>query len=107
MIRDTVMNSDDFDPLTDLLIGEAVLSLLKSKGPISQQALIGKLQAMQAGEMDSKRRNALGRIIDEISNRVARRSKKINLGTSGAKNNWAEQNALLGSPPRPGTNKIH
>lgn len=44
MIRDTVMNSDDFDPLTDLLIGEAVLSLLKSKGPISQQALIGKLQ---------------------------------------------------------------
>lgn len=23
MIRDTVMNSDDFDPLTDLLIGEA------------------------------------------------------------------------------------
>jgi hypothetical protein len=107
MIRDTVMNSDDFDPLTDLLIGEAVLSLLKSKGPISQQALIGKLQAMQAGEMDSKRRNALGRIIDEISNRVARRSKKITLGTSGAKNNWAEQNALLGSPPRPGTNKIH
>ena len=59
MIRDTVMNSDDFDPLTDLLIGEAVLSLLKSKGPISQQALIGKLQAMQAGEMDSKRRNGV------------------------------------------------
>lgn len=107
MIRDTVMNNDDFDPLTDLLIGEAVLSLLKNKGPISQQALIDKLQTMQAGEMDTKRRNALGRIIDEISNRVARRSKKITLGTSGAKNNWAEQNALLGSPPRHGTNKIH
>ena len=107
MIRDTVMNSDDFDPLTDLLIGEAVLSLLKSKGAISQQALIDKLQAMQAGERDTKRRNALGRIIDEISNRVARRSKKITLGTSDAKNNWAEQTTLLGSPSRPGTNKIH
>lgn len=50
MIRDTVMNHNDYDPLTDVLIGEAVLSLLKSKGPISKQALIGKLQAMQAGE---------------------------------------------------------
>ncbi|STV77248.1 Uncharacterised protein [Klebsiella michiganensis] len=26
MIRDTVMNRNDYDPLTDLLIGEAVLS---------------------------------------------------------------------------------
>lgn len=42
MIRDTVMNRNDYDPLTDLLIGEAVLSLLKNKGPISKQALIGK-----------------------------------------------------------------
>lgn len=73
MIRDTVMNHNDYDPLTDVLIGEAVLSLLKSKGPISKQALIGKLQAMQAGEQDNKRRNAIGRIIDEISNMVARR----------------------------------
>lgn len=32
MIRDTVMNRNDYDPLTDLLIGEAVLSLLKNKG---------------------------------------------------------------------------
>lgn len=77
MIRDTVMNRNDYDPLTDLLIGEAVLSLLKSKGPISKQALIVKLQAMQAGEQDKKRRNALGRIIDEISNMVARRGKTI------------------------------
>lgn len=52
MIRDTVMNRNDYDPLTDLLIGEAVLSLLKNKGPISKQALIGKLQAMRAGEQD-------------------------------------------------------
>lgn len=107
MIRDTVMNNDDYDPLIDLLIGEAVLSLLKSKGPISQQALIDKLQAMQAGEVDTKRRNTLGHIIEEISNRVSRRGKKITLGTPDAKNNWAEQTTLLGSPSRPGTNKIH
>ena len=107
MIRDTVMNRNDYDPLTDLLIGEAVLSLLKSKGPISKQALIGKLQAMQAGEQDKKRRNALGRIIDEISNMVARRGKNNTVGTSGAENNWDEPNSLLGSPQLPGANKIH
>ena len=84
MIRDTVMNHNDYDPLTDVLIGEAVLSLLKSKGPISKQALIGKLQAMQAGEQDNKRRNAIGRIIDEISNMVARRGNNKTVGTSGA-----------------------
>ena len=38
MIRDTVMNRNDYDPLTDLLIGEAVLSLLKNKGPIREGA---------------------------------------------------------------------
>ena len=107
MIRDTVMNRNDYDPLTDVLIGEAVLSLLKNKGPISKQALIGKLQAMQAGEQDKKRRNALGRIIDEISNMVARRGKNNTVGTSGAKHNWDEPNSLLGSPQQPGTNKIH
>ena len=79
MIRDTVMNRNDYDPLTDLLIGEAVLSLLKSKG----------------------------RIIDEISNMVARRGKNNTVGTSGAEHNWDEPNSLLGSPQQPGTNKIH
>lgn len=107
MIRDTVMNHNDYDPLTDILIGEAVLSLLKSKGPISKQALIGKLQAMQAGEQDNKRRNAIGRIIDEISNMVARRGNNKTVGTSGAKHNWDKPNSLLGSPQQPGTNKIH
>lgn len=107
MIRDTVMNRNDYDPLTDLLIGEAVLSLLKNKGPISKQALIGKLQAMQSGEQDKKRRNAIGRIIDEISNMVARRGKNNTVGTSGAKHNWDEPNSLLDSPQQPGTNKIH
>lgn len=107
MIRDTVMNHNDYDPLTDVLIGEAVLSLLKSKGPISKQALIGKLQAMQAGEQDKKRRHAIGRIIDEISNMVARRGNNKTVGTSGAKHNWDKPNSLLGSPQQPGTNKIH
>lgn len=107
MIRDTVMNHNDYDPLTDVLIGEAVLSLLKSKGPISKQALIGKLQAMQAGEQDKKRRNAIGRIIDEISNMVARRGNNKTVGTSGAKHKWDKPNSLLGSPQQPGTNKIH
>ena len=62
---------------------------------------------MQAGEQDKKRRNAIGRIIDEISNMVARRGNNKTVGTSGAKHNWDKPNSLLGSPQQPGTNKIH
>ncbi len=32
MIRDTVMNRNDYDPLTDLLIGEAVPLYSKIRG---------------------------------------------------------------------------
>ncbi|WP_227852760.1 hypothetical protein [Klebsiella oxytoca] len=101
------MNSGDFDPLTDSLIGEAVLSLLKNKGPITTQALVNKLQAMLTGEADKKRRDAIGRIIDEINNMVAHRGKKTPLGTSDAKNDWNDPKSLLGSSRQSGTHKIH
>ena len=101
------MNSGEIEHLTDVLIGEAVLSLLKNKGPINTQALVNKLQSMRVGETDKKRRDTIGHIIDEINNMVALRGKKKFLGTSGAKNYWDDPNALLGSSSQSGTGKMH
>jgi hypothetical protein len=101
------MNSGEFDPLTDSLIGEAVLSLLKNKEPITTLTLVNKLQAMLTRETDKKRRGAIGRIIDEIRNRVDLRGKKNPLGTSDAKNDWHDHNCLLDSSQQSGTHKIH
>ncbi|WP_228727467.1 hypothetical protein [Klebsiella sp. RHBSTW-00215] len=101
------MNSGEIEQLADVLIGEAVLSLLKYNGPINTQALVNKLQSMQVGETDKKRRDTIGHIIDEINNMVALRSKKKSLGTSGAKNYWDDPNSLFGSPSQSGTDKMH
>lgn len=62
------MNSSEIDQLTDELIGVAVLSLLKDNSPISTQALVARLRAMESHEPDSHRRKMLGRIITEIGN---------------------------------------
>nr|WP_318381456.1 hypothetical protein [uncultured Enterobacter sp.] len=61
------MMRSEIEQLTDELIGEAVLSLLKEKGPISKQALVSRLRAMEASESDPWRRKALASVIAEIS----------------------------------------
>ncbi|WP_312689363.1 hypothetical protein [Kosakonia sp.] len=61
------MTSSEREQLTDELIGVAVLSLLNENAPISTLALIRRLQAMEASEPDSQRRETLGNIIAEIS----------------------------------------
>ncbi|PXW37915.1 hypothetical protein DET57_12449 [Klebsiella oxytoca] len=101
------MNSGEIEHLADILIGEAILFLLKNKGPINIQALVNKLQSMQNGEPDKKRRDTIGHIIDEIKNMVALRGEKKSLGTSGAKNYWDDPNALLGSSSQSGAGKMH
>jgi probable RcsB/C two-component-system connector len=61
------MNSSEHERLTDELIGEAVLSLLKEKGAINTLALIAKLQSMQSHEQDGQRRAMIMRLVEEIS----------------------------------------
>lgn len=61
------MNRSEYELLTDVLIGEAVLSLLHENGPISTQALIVRLQVMEAKETDPERRAALATVIADIS----------------------------------------
>jgi len=61
------MNRSEIEQLTDELIGEAVLSLLKEHGPVSKQSLVRRLRDMEASEADPRRREALAAVIAEIS----------------------------------------
>ena len=61
------MNSSDADRLIDQLIGEAALSLLKERGPVTTEGLVQRLRNMQACETDPQRRETLARVIAEIS----------------------------------------
>jgi len=66
------MNSSDADRLIDQLIGEAVLSLLKERGPVTTDALIRRLRNMKAREKDPQRRETLAMVIADIgSNNIA------------------------------------
>lgn len=64
------MNRSETEQLTDEIIGEAVLSLLKEKGPINFKALLSRLRAMEAKEADNQRRKAISSVIAEISARM-------------------------------------
>ncbi|WP_368541097.1 hypothetical protein [Enterobacter soli] len=62
------MNSSDADKLIDQLLGEAVLSLLKERGPVTTDALVQRLRDMKAHEQDPQRRETLAMVIAEIGN---------------------------------------
>ena len=46
------MNSSDTEEITDEIIGEAVLALLKTNRPITTPTLLVRLRLMQATESD-------------------------------------------------------
>ncbi|SNY70258.1 hypothetical protein [Enterobacter sp. CC120223-11] len=60
------MNRNDIEQLTDELIGEAVISLLKRKAPVSSMALLTELRTMQAVERDPRRRGAFPQVVAYI-----------------------------------------
>ncbi|MHC9001972.1 hypothetical protein [Enterobacter adelaidei] len=61
------MNSSDADRLIDQLIGEAVLSLLKERGPVTTEGLLQRLRVMKKHDKDPWRRETLAELIAEIS----------------------------------------
>lgn len=67
------MKSSQSDRVSDEIIGEAVLSLLKTNRPINIPTLLVKLRLMQAAETNRQRRNAIIAVIDEISVRLTTR----------------------------------
>ena len=75
------MNSSDADKLTDQLIGEAVLSLLKERGPVTTEALVQRLRDMKAHEKDPQRRETLAMVIADIgSNNIALKRRRTAQG---------------------------
>jgi hypothetical protein len=100
------MNSSESEHITDEIIGEAVLSLLKTNRPINTPALLVKLRLMQATEMNRPRRNAIIAVIEEISARLAEYRKdapvikKIN-------GRWENRAVFARGSVVPGSKKIH
>lgn len=70
------MNRSDIERLTDELIGEAVLSLLKRKAPVSSMALLTELRAMQGVERDPRRREAFPSIVAYIEAVTANKNEQ-------------------------------
>ena len=75
------MNSSNADRLIDQLIGEAVLSLLKERGPVTTEGLLQRLRVMREHEKDPQRRETLARVIAEIgSNDLAFKRRRTAQG---------------------------
>ncbi len=52
------MNNSETEEITDEIIGEAVLALLKTNRPITTPTLLVRLRLMQATEPDRQRRRS-------------------------------------------------
>ena len=65
------------EKLTDKLIGEAVVSLLKSKKQISTDKLIAQLQYMAVSADSINRKSACEQVINEIRHNIAQKRGQI------------------------------
>lgn len=105
------MNSSDADRMIDMLIGEAVLSLLKERGPVTTEGLLQRLRVMKEHEKDPQRRETLAMVIAEIgSNSIAftrRRTVQGRTKREGPLNNRDNVVPLFGNGKPSDPKKIH
>ncbi|HDX4048858.1 TPA: hypothetical protein ROG05_001221 [Enterobacter soli] len=105
------MNSSDADRLIDMLIGEAVLSLLKERGPVTTEGLLQRLRVMKQHEKDPQRRETLAMVIAEIgSDSIAftrRRTVQGRTKREGPLNNRDNVVPLFGNGKPSDPKKIH
>lgn len=73
------MYRSDDEKLTDVMIGEAVLILLKSEKPVSSTALIEQLETMVAAAEDAKIRRTIKSAITEVRKGMAAASNRSKL----------------------------
>lgn len=60
------MYRDDDEKLADVIIGEAVMSMLDRDSPVTTASLLVKLQSLQMTENDARRKKAIFCAIREI-----------------------------------------
>ncbi|ENA0608964.1 hypothetical protein ABFP30_000626 [Enterobacter bugandensis] len=106
------MNSHDADRLIDQLIGEAVLSLLKERGPVTTDALVKRLRNMEEHEKDPQRRETIAMVIAEIgSNSIAFKRRSTAQGRTvregSLKHNRDNVVPLFGNGKPSDSKKIH
>ncbi|MBW1254110.1 hypothetical protein ACQV2E_10435 [Pantoea allii] len=65
------MYRSEEEKITDVMIGEAVLTLLKSESPISSNALIAQLEAMAGETDDATKLQAIKVAIVEVQKGIA------------------------------------
>lgn len=70
------MNRSEIEQLQDEIIGEAVLSILRDNGPINNKAVVVRLKAMEAKEPDARKREAIARVIEEVSDKLTNRRRE-------------------------------
>jgi len=70
------MYRSDDEKLTDVMIGEAVLTLLKSDKPVSSNALINQLELMAAETDDDAKVMTIRKAIIEVRNGMAAARKR-------------------------------
>lgn len=99
------MNRSKSDPLTDALIGEAVLALLKRKAPVSAGSLLAELGAMESRELDAQRRAAFPRIIADLQAVLA--EKKHRETPTSEQENREKGEIRLSESPQQGKDSLH
>ncbi|RWT29158.1 hypothetical protein LMJ45_09625 [Enterobacter cloacae] len=106
------MNRSDAERLTDQLIGEAVLSLLKERGPLTTDSLVQRLRKMQIHEKDPRRQETLARVIADIGSKnsafIRRRTAQGRPGREGSLKDNRDNVVPLFGDGKPSTpRKIH
>ncbi|MET6676635.1 hypothetical protein [Citrobacter amalonaticus] len=100
-----MMNRSDIEQLTDELIGQAVLTLLKRKAAVNSMALVTQLRVMQETEMDARRREVFPLIIAYIEAVMA--DKATSTPTFRYSGQMDTVRSLSGTTLKPGKGKIH
>ncbi|ADI78558.1 MULTISPECIES: hypothetical protein [Pantoea] len=91
------MYRSEDEKLTDVMIGEAVLTLLKSDKPVSSNALIAQLELMAANADDDSKVSVIRKAITEVRNGMVAARKRAQ-GESAERDKTAHRMNSDGPP---------
>ena len=91
------MYRSEDEKLTDVMIGEAVLTLLKSDKSVSSNALIEQLELMAADADESEKVTVIRKAITEVRNGMVAARKRVK-GDSAERDNKSHRMNSDGPP---------